>query len=125
MSLELIGVDGLTLAHASGSLISGGSFVVTAVPSLKNKAQGKGAFSGPLAFTFSGGNAAGCTNGTVTGGGSIPPTAAKTKSEGLLVIRGGDSVTMAAAGTAPNGSPVSVSGKVEVSNAGQTKARAQ
>ena len=125
MSLELIAVDGLTLAHASGSAISLGAFVVTAVPSTKNKAQGKGVFSGPLAFTFSGGNAAGCTPGTVTGGGSIPPAAAKTKSEDLLVIRAGDSVTMVAAGTAPNGAAVSVSGKVEVSNAGQTKVKAQ
>lgn len=124
MALKHIAVSGCTLSHAASSPISSGVFVITAVPSLTTKCEGFEVYSGPLAFKFSGGNCTGCDPGTVVGSGSIPPTAIFSKVDGLLVIRDGDSVVMSAAGTL-SGVSVSVSGGVEVSDAGQTKVKAQ
>jgi hypothetical protein len=130
MSLIEIANANLTLDHAEGSLISGGSFTVTSVPDPKSKADGAGVHVSPLTFTFTGGNASGFLDGSVTGGGSIPATATKAKSSGALVMRRGDSATMACIGTIdppPSSAPFTgpVSGGVEISDAGQVKTRAQ
>ena len=129
MSLELIAVDGCTLAHASGSSISGGAFVITAAPDTKAAAGGAGVFKTPLTFTFSGGSASGFVTGSVmtTAPVSMSATAAKVKAGGALVMREGDSVTMSCVGTLPSppGGTSSVAGNVEISAAGQTKVKAQ
>lgn len=128
MTLANIANADLTLAHAAGSLISGGTFTVTSTPDAKTKADGVGVHVSPLTFTFSGGDAEGFLTGTVSGGGSIPATATKTKASGILVMRKGDVGTMACSGTVdPPATPTTsaVSGNVEISAAGQSKAKAQ
>lgn len=124
MSLELVMVEGGALDHGAGSPISGGVFVITSVPSTKDK-LGAGIYKGPLQYTFSGGNASGFDSGSVatTAPQVINPTATKTKADGQEVIRLGDFGTMAAVGTV-SGVSSAVSGPVEVSDAGQSKGRA-
>lgn len=127
---ELLAVEGLTLDHMDGSVISGGSFTIMSTPDVKAKAEGHGIYATPLDFTFKEGNAKGFQDGSVSGGGSIPATATKTKIGGVLVMREGDSVLMDCVGTyepppAPPASPTGpVSGMVEIADAGQTKAKA-
>ena len=127
MPLELIMNANGQLGHASGSTVTGGTFTITSTPSVKVKAGGSGVYRGPLTFTFAGGSAPGLVAGSVTGAGTINPTATKTKADGLLVIREGDSVLVTFTGT--NSSPppptLNVAGTVEVASAGQTKAKAQ
>ena len=130
MSLELIAVDGCTVAHASGSLISGGVFTITSAPSTKVKCEGKGVFKTPLMITFAGGNASGFVPGSVasTAPVIIIATATKCKTGGVAVIREGDTGLMNCLGnTLPNppGIPGPVMGNVEISVAGQTKVKAQ
>lgn len=130
MSLELIAVDGCTLAHASGSLISGGVFTITSVADVKSKAGGAGVFKAPLQFTFAGGNASGFVPGSVMTTASVVmnATASKVKTGGMLVMREGDFVLMSCTGTSlpnPPGAPAPVAGNVKISIAGQTKVKAQ
>jgi len=118
---------GGTIAHKSGP-ITGGAFVITSIPSVKDKAVGLGVFPKEVEFTFSGGSAPGCVPGTVVSVAptKIPATAIKGKTEGSPPVRVGDFVTMNAQGTNPTPPPatVAVSGPVEVSDAGQTKVKA-
>jgi len=125
MTLELIAVQGCTIGHGSGSVITGGIFVITTLPSTKVLA-GAGIYSGPIAFTFSGGSGGGCVAGSVTGAGTINPTANKVL-EALHVDRESDSGTMAWTGTNSNPPPPTLSGSspVEITAAGQTKVKAQ
>lgn len=114
-----------TLGHAAGSLVSGGVFTITSVPSLKVRADGKGIYRGPLQYTFSGGNASGFDSGSVatTVPQAIQPTAIKARADGLAVIRLGDSGQMAAIGTV-SGTPTAIIGLVKISDAGQGVVRA-
>jgi hypothetical protein len=127
MTLELIAVQGCTIAHSSGSSISGGAFVITSTPSVKVKGEAKGVYKTPLSFTFSGGNASGAVPGSVAGGGTIAATAIKTKADGLLVIREGDTGTLTATGTNASPPPPTIPfvGGVEISVANQTTSKAQ
>jgi len=128
MTFEYIGVDGLTIAHSSGSPISSGSFVITSTPSVKVLADGKGVFSGPLTFTFSGGTATGFVSNSINGGGTINPTTVKVKADGSFVIREGDSGTLNGTGITlpdPPGTAGPISGGVEITAANQAKVRAQ
>jgi hypothetical protein len=122
-----IAVDGLTLSHASGSLISGGSFSVISVPSSVTKEATKGIFTSPLLYSFFGGNAAGFVPGSVATlvPQSIIATTQKTKDYAILVIRQDDSGTMICQGTLTSGGVGPVSGGVEISNAGQDKVKAE
>ncbi len=106
--------------HKAGSLVSGGTFVITSTPSTKVKTENYGVYRGSLIWTFSGGNSIGFTNGTVAGGGTISPSAAKVKADGQLVIRLDDFVSITFSGTLTNGNPGTVVGIVEVSDAGQS-----
>ena len=126
MGLEPIMNEDGAIDHGAGSSISGGVFVITSAPSTKVKALGKGIYKGNLLYTFSGGDAAGFDPGSVATlvPQTISPTAVQVKSEGSLVIRLGDSGTMAAQGTV-GGAPTPISGPVEVSDAGQNKVKAQ
>lgn len=104
--------------------VTGGTFIITSLPSVKVKAEGDGVYRGPLAWTFSGGSSTGFQSGTITGAGSILPTAIKVKADGSLVIRLEDDIEVTFAGTLTNGNPGTVVGSVEVSDAGQTKVKA-
>ena len=126
MSSIEIAVDGCILNHKSGSLISGGVFTITSIPSIEVKCEGKGIYETPLQFTFSGGNASGFVSGTVAtiAPQSITATAIKVKGESKLVMRLGDFVLMNAQGTLTGPPPVPATpivGLVEISSAGQTK----
>lgn len=132
MSLEFIANGNCTLAHAAGSLISGGIFTIISIPSIKVNADGSGVFETPLQYTFSGGNSTGFIPGTIAtiAPQSINATATKVNADGMLVMRVGDSGIMAAFGTLnpppPGGTPnTPISGNVEISDAGNTKVKAQ
>jgi len=127
MTLELVMNGSGILGHGAGSTITGGVFTISSVPDLKSKAVGVGIYVDPLVYKFSGGSAPGFVDGSVVGGGTIPATATKTKVSGSLVMRVGDSATMNATGTIPppTGGTGPVVGPVEVTNAGQTKVKAQ
>lgn len=125
MSWELIAVSGLTLKHSSGSPISGGKFKLESEPSAAAFVDGAGIYFGPLEFSFSGGNAAGCASGTVAGGGSITGSAVRFLggNEPALVV--GDGGELVATGTSPQGADVPVAGPVEIATAGQSKLEAK
>lgn len=125
--MSFLAVDGLTLSHAAGSLISGGFFSVTSSPSSVTKEDGNGIFTSPLVYTFSGGNASGFVPGSVATlvPQSIIATAQKTKDYDILVIRQDDSGTMICQGTLTGGGVGPVSGGVEISDAGQSKVDGQ
>lgn len=133
---EILNTDG-SLAHSTGSTTSGGTFTITSTPSLKSKAEGSPIYAGTLSFSFSGGNSSETLGGTgvvvpgsVSGNGTINPTAQKVKDGGSFVMREGDSgaftlltgsFTVTSTGvtsvvTLPNTG-------VEVSSAGQTKVK--
>lgn len=128
MPLKEIANANCILAHKAGSLISGGVFKITSVPSIKVKAEGAGVFETPLTYTFSGGNATGYIPGTVMTivPQTIPSTAIKVKADNILVMLINDFGTMNAVGTLnpppPGGTPnTPIVGLVEISDAGQTK----
>jgi len=123
MATKEIAVDGCVVAPQG--IVSGGTVTITAVPSVKCKAGGKGIYKNPLTFTFAGGNATGYDPGTVTtvGPGSISATAVKTKADGLLVMRVDDqNASVALTGTI-GGTPTSFTGTFKITNAGQTKVK--
>jgi hypothetical protein len=112
------------VGHGNGSPISGGVFVITSAPDVKAKIDNSGIYVTPLAYSFSGGSASGFVNGSVSGGGTISSTASKVKLGGKLVMRLDDPGTMSAAGTLTGGGSGSISGPVEIIDAGQTKVQA-
>lgn len=128
MSLKEIAVDGLTISHADGSPISGGTFTITSSPSTRFKCDGSGVYAGTLTFTFTGGSAEGFVDKTVatTVPQAIAATATRVKTGGLAVLRLGDSGTMACMGTPTVTPPASapVAGSVEITDAGQTRVKA-
>jgi hypothetical protein len=124
---EPIAVDGLTIDHDTGSVISGGVFTIITPPSQKVDADGKAAYFGDLQYSFAAGDADGFTPGTVAtvAPQTIPATSVKVAGDGLAVVRLGDSGTMAAQGTPEGGGPPApVSGPVVVADAAQDKVEA-
>ena len=119
----LVAVSGCIIDHSSGSIVSGGVFTITNVPSTKVKADGKGMFKTPLAFSFTGGTVTGGVSGTAVGAGTIISTAQKVKAESLLVMLEGDTGTLTGTYT-QSGSPpvpgVPFSASVEIIDANQT-----
>lgn len=124
---KLIAVNGCTIGHSVGSPVSGGTFTITSVASTKVKAEGKGVYKTTIAFTFTGGTFVGGSSGTALGSGSITATATKVKAEGGFVVIEGDTGTLT--GTyvpIPTPPPtVSFTSNVEITDAGQTKAKAK
>jgi hypothetical protein len=122
--IDVMNANG-ALGHAAGSLVSGGAFTIVSTPSVKNRAVGVGIYRGPLQYTFTGGDADGFDPGTVATAvpQTIQPTAVKTRTDGLEVIRLGDAGLMAAVG-AVSGTPTAIVGNVEVADAGQDRVRA-
>lgn len=87
--MEYFGVTGLTISHANGSPVTGGSFTITNSPSLNVKADGKSVYSGKLSFSFSGGAIAPNIQ-QITGAGDIMPKAVFCSVDSKKVIRKGD-----------------------------------
>ena len=129
MSLKFIMNKNGTIAHDTGSAISGGSFSISSAESTNVKAGGEGVHKTPLLYTFSGGNASGFVPGSVqtTAPQTITATAQKVKADGALVMRVDDSGTMNCIGTIPppTGGTAPVSGPVKIDDAGQDKAKGQ
>ena len=123
MTEFIMNADG-EIDHGSGSPISGGTFLITSVPSGMVRAEGAGVHVTPLAYSFSGGDATGFVPGSIAGAGAIPATAVKVRAEGAFVMREGDSAIMNATGTPTGGGSAPISGPVEVSDAGQSTGRA-
>ncbi len=124
-----IEVDGLTLSHASGSPISGGTFSIVSSPSGVTKEDGDGIFTTPLMYTFSGGSASGFVNGSVAPlvPQAIIATSQKTKDYGIFVMRKDDSGTMVCQGTIPppTGGVGPVSGDVDIIDACQNMVKGE
>jgi hypothetical protein len=125
---ELVMTEAGAIDHTSASTVSGGAFVITSQPSASTKVDGSGVYRGPLQYTFSGGDASGFINGSVTT--TVPqviqPTATKSKDDNLPLMRLGDSGPMVCVGTpSGGGSPVTVPNAfVEVADAGQDSTEA-
>ena len=131
MALEFLGVEGLTIDHSSGSPVSGGSFTITSLASLKMKIKAgilfKGVYRGVLAFTFTGGSHSSGTSGSALGAGTISFTATKNKIDTLFVLREGDSGTLIGTYVPPSVPPPTVpfTSNVEITDAGQSKVKGE
>ena len=122
MTLKNIAVDGLTLAHALDSPITGGEFTITNSPLPGVRAGGAEVYESEVVFNFAKGTAPGAdpeTVSTAATGPQVIPTSATKCRPGVLEE---DFVMMAAQGTL-SGSPVAITGKVLIANAGQFVAR--
>lgn len=125
MALKEIAVDGLTLAPQG--IVSGGSLSIVSTPSTKVKCEGNGVYKTPLQFTLSGANATGYDPGTVmtVGVASIVATALKVKAEAILVMRVDDqNLTVSMTGTI-SGTPTPFVEPWKITNAGQSKVKAE
>lgn len=120
--MKLVAADGVVLSHSIGSPISGGTFSVSSIPSIKALSETKGVHKDPLTYTFSGGNSSGFDPGTVTSIGpqTISSSALKALAEGSKIMLNGDSGTMLCTGTV-GGTPTPVSGGVEITDPKQIK----
>ena len=121
MSLKPIAVVGLTLAHGAGSVITGGVFTVVSVPSVTVAAGGRKTYENEVKFTFAGGSASGFTPLSIAT--KTPQTIPTSATKCRPCTLEGDFVLMAATGMVGN-TATAISGKVEISNAGQSVARA-
>lgn len=122
--MKYLGVNGIVISHGTGSIVSGGTFTISSPsPSTKNKASSNGVYFGPISFTFSGGNAAGCDPTTVAGAGTINPGSTKVRDvlTSLFAMLEGDTGSGTFAGTS-GGTPVPLGVQpVKVSSASQSK----
>jgi hypothetical protein len=126
MAQKKVAVQGCTLNHKAGSTIAGGIFTITSTPDTKAKCSNKGIYKTPLQYTFTGGNSPGFDPSSIatTAPQSITATSTKVKASNLFVMRLNDFGTMVAQGTIA-GVLTPISGPVEISDAGQTKASAE
>lgn len=127
MTLKNIANEDLTIAPKEPG--TSGTITVTSAASTKVKALNKGVYSGGIGIQISGATfgtgAALCTQ-TVPVNTTIAATATKTKADGSLINREDDeSPTLAIAGTFPDTSSCTITFTAQVTDAGQTKAKAQ
>lgn len=123
---ELVAVEGLTLADDTAGNTTTVAVAPTAVPSTKVKAEGKGVYAGGLDIQIASGS--GVPGSCVLAApvlDTIDPTAAKTKAEGALVMRQEDSKTIQATGVPPGGGSCPLTFTIRISDAGQTKVKAE
>jgi len=118
---KLIMVDGGTLAHGSGSTITGGAFVITSTPNANVGVDTKGVYTTALTYTFSGGSAPGFVVGDVASVGpqALVATAQETNIDALAPMREDDTGVMACEGELLAGGTGTVNGPVIVDDAGQ------
>lgn len=122
---KLVAVDGCTFKFTDASGAPANAMItVTAQPSQKSKAEGKGVYKIPLTFTLATVMTSKITNGdgATTAPGSMPSTAQKTKADGVLVMLEGDKVDVPVIGHSGNSTASDVV-TVEIAVAGQTKAK--
>jgi hypothetical protein len=119
-----VAVNGLTIAPQG--IVSGGVIVITSTPSTKVKGETQGVYETPLQFTFSGGNATGYDPGTVVtvGTGTIAATATKVKAGGSLVMRVDDQNAVVPMTGTISGTPTPFTEPWKITDANQTKVKA-
>ena len=126
MALKEIAVQGLTLTPQGIVTPGTGTLTITSTPSVKVEGEGNGAYKSPLQFTLAGANAVGYDPGTVVtvGTGSITATAIKVKADGTVVMRVDDqNASVSMTGTI-SGTPTPFVEPWKITNAGQTRVRA-
>ena len=130
MALKLIAVEGMTIQFSDPTIVA--TVVITGSASIKSKAEGFGVYKDGLSISVS--NITSPSNGaTIPDPGpyteNFSATALKTKADGELVLRVDDETgTINATPKIPSTpTPIDfpVSFEVQVSAAGQTKAKAQ
>lgn len=141
MSLELIANEDMDVdfSHSAGppDLVYTGPVKITdpgftvVTKSTKCKAGGKSICTNGLTYAWNVASApcphTSATYDFVAGAGSLVATAVKTKAEALAVLREGDASVCAGSWTlkVPPNTPIVCACNVEISAAGQTKAKAQ
>jgi len=122
---KFVAVEGCEIGHSSGSLVSGGTFVITNVASTKVKVNGNGVYKISISFTFSGGTHSSGTSGSAIGSGTITATSQKTKIEGQSIVLLGDSGNLTGTYIPPSTPPptVAFTSGVEIIDSGQDKVK--
>ncbi len=118
---KLIAVSGMTLTVTPSTVT--GTPTVTALPSLKVNAGGSAVYRGSVAISV-----AAITQGNFVGPtavGNLQATATKGRADGQFLLREGDKATgLSTAGTDPgSGATTIINFAVEITSAGQLKAR--
>lgn len=127
MALKEIAVDGLTLSPQGIVSIGTGTLTIVSTPSIKVMADGKGVYTTPLIFTLALGDAEGYDPETVATApsGSIPASAIRVLADGSLVMRVDDQfLTVPMTGTI-SGTPTPFVEPWKITDAGQTKVKAE
>lgn len=126
MALKEVAVQGLTLTPQGIVTPGTGVLTITSTPSVKVKGSGSGAYKTPLQFTLTGANATGYDPGTVVtvGPGSISATAIKVKADGTIVMRVDDQNAAVSMTGTISGTPTPFVEPWKITNAGQTKVKA-
>jgi hypothetical protein len=127
MALKFLAVSGLTLTPQGIVTPGVGVLIITSVPSLTVMAVGAGVYKTPLTFTLAGGNAVGYDPGTVVTvpSGAIPATSLKALADTLSVMRVDDQVAAVPMTGTISGTPTPFVEAWKITNAGQTKVRAE
>jgi len=122
MALKEIAVDGMTLQDTLGG---SPNITINSSPSSKVKSGGSGIYSGGISITIASGSTSstGCAL-TNPASGTISSTASKTKENGQTVNRKDDEVAISGAGTM-GGSGCTASFNIKITDAGQTKVKAE
>lgn len=121
MAMKEIAVQGMTLGYSSP--ITGSAPTVVGIPSIKVKAESKGVYKDTLAVLVPVGitDAANCVS-TAPFPTTIVATAQKTKADGTFVLRVDDeSAQLSIPGLIGGSSACTISTKVVIDDAGQTK----
>ena len=123
MANKEIAVEGMTLGYSS--TIAGGVPSVTGSASVKVKAESKGVYKDTLAVSVPSGitDSAGCVSSAPMAT-TISATAQKVKADGVFVLRVDDESAMLSIPGMIGQSACTISTKVVIKNAGQTKVSA-
>lgn len=118
--MKEIAVQGATVGHSSGSVITGGTFSILTTPSIDVTITGKDVYRGTINI-----QCVGCSSGSFQipiAQGTITGTSMKVKANGQAVILKGDKGTISGTGTDPStGATSEFSGSVEITDTVQNK----
>lgn len=104
--------------HSSGSIVSGGTFTLTSIPSFKVIAEGLGVFFGEVTASFIGGTISGGDPNTAYGTCAIPAGLVKVDNGSIPAAAEGDTGTLNGFYLI-SGTPTPFSASVEITDAGQ------
>jgi hypothetical protein len=124
MTLKPIANTNLTIDAKEISILTA-NFSITSFPKFKVKAEGNPVYSGNMTVLVSGVTTATCTQTGPPVPAIITPTATKVKAEGSLVIREDDESAQISIPGTTGSTGCTILLTAVVSDAGQTKAKAQ